>query len=65
MLTLSINIQSYLSAICLSSTTPCFHPNGIFYNYILWYFITCVLMYGNVGTALVYIVLLFQNLTLL
>ena len=36
MLTLSTNIQSYLSVILLSSTTPCFHSSGIFYNYILY-----------------------------
>ena len=36
MLTHSTNIQSYLSAIRLSSTTLCFHLSGIFYNYILY-----------------------------
>ena len=36
MLTLSTNIQSYLSFLFLSSTTPCFHHSGIFYNYILY-----------------------------
>jgi len=68
MLTLSTNIQSY--PFCCSSFfyhsvnafTPVVH--FIIISYILLYFITWVLLYRNVRTAFVSIVLLFQNLTL-
>ena len=45
MLTLSTNIQSYLSAIRLSSTTQCFHPSNLILCSTI---ITWVLLYENV-----------------
>ena len=46
MLTLSTNLQYYLSAIRLSSTTPCFHSSGISYYYIL-----CSVVLYHMGVA--------------